>query len=89
MAFVRNATILTNFFLLDTVKGKVIGGSLESPWWLLLGFCSKILGGGGDLQMVLCVSMNAGSVVGTLKSYLMQRISFELSALTASQETKT
>ena len=27
-------------------------------------FCPKILGGGGDLRMVLCHSMNAGSVVG-------------------------
>ena len=30
----------------------VIGGSLESPYWLLLAFCPKILGGGGDLQMI-------------------------------------
>ena len=27
----------------------LIGGSLESPYWLLLDFCPKILGGGGDL----------------------------------------
>ena len=31
----------------------IFGGSLESPRWLLLAFCSKILGGGGDLQMIL------------------------------------
>ena len=42
----------------------------------LLVFCPKILGGGGDLRMVLCHSLNAGSgwgyreVVGTLKFYL-------------------
>ena len=28
------------------------------------GFCSKISGGGRDLQMVLCHSMNTGSVMG-------------------------
>ena len=27
-------------------------------------FCPNILGVGGDKQMVLCLSMNAGSVVG-------------------------
>ena len=29
------------------------GGSLESPYWLLLAFCPEILGGGGDLRMIL------------------------------------
>ena len=30
-----------------------IGGSLESPEWLFLVFCPKIVGGGGDLQIVI------------------------------------
>ena len=30
----------------------LIGGSLESPYWLLLAFCPKIFGGGGDLGIV-------------------------------------
>ena len=29
------------------------GGSLESPYWLLLAFCPEILGSGGDLRMIL------------------------------------
>ena len=41
-----------------------VGGSLESPYWLHLAFCPKILGGGGYLGMVLCHSMNAGSLWG-------------------------
>ena len=36
-----------------------IGGSLESHLWLF-----SLLGGGRDLQVVFCHSMNAGSVVG-------------------------
>ena len=32
-----------------------VGGSLESPWWLLLAFCPKILGGGRDLLIVILV----------------------------------
>ena len=44
----------------------IIIGSLESPSWFLLAFWPKILGGGGDLRMVLYHSMKAGSVVGTL-----------------------
>ena len=43
--------------LLADIGPQLVGGSL-------LAFCSKILGGGGDLYMVLCHSMNAGSVVG-------------------------
>ena len=31
---------------------------------VVLAFCLKILGGGRDLQMVLCHYMDAGSVVG-------------------------
>ena len=34
---------------------------------LFLAFCLKFLGGGGNLRMVLCHSMNAGCMVGTLK----------------------
>ena len=34
---------------------------------LVLHFCPKILGGGRDLQIVLCHSMNAGGVVEALK----------------------
>ena len=44
---------------------------VESPKWLHLTSCTKILGGGKDLRIVLCHSMNAGSVVGTLKPYLL------------------
>ena len=52
-------------------------------WWfarvarvtlvIAFGFLPKILGGAGDLRMVLCHSMIAGSVVGTLKPYFMQK----------------
>ena len=35
----------------------------ESPVEVTFDFCSKILGGGGNLWMVLCHSMNADSVV--------------------------
>ena len=41
---------------------------VERPKWLLLAICPKILGGGGDLQMVLCHFINAGRVVGTLRN---------------------
>ena len=41
-----------------------IGDSLESPKLLLLAFRPKILRGSGDLQSVLCHSVNAGLVVG-------------------------
>ena len=41
----------------------IADGSFQSPYWLLLAFWPKILGGGGDLRMVLYF-MNAGSVVG-------------------------
>ena len=34
-----------------------------SPLWLLLFFTRKLLGGGGDLRMILCHSMNTGSVM--------------------------
>ena len=34
---------------------------------IVFGICPKILGGGGDIQMVLCHSVNAGCVVGTLR----------------------
>ena len=34
------------FWIEDT--SNIVGGSLESPWWLLLAFCPKILGGVGD-----------------------------------------
>ena len=39
----------------------------QSSQWLLLDCCPKILGGGRDLQMVLCHSMNAGWGVGKLR----------------------
>ena len=42
----------------------VIWGSLESPWWLFLAFCPKNLGDSGDLWIVLCHSLNAGSALG-------------------------
>ena len=31
----------------------VFGGLLESPQWLLLAFCPKIFGGGGNLWMLV------------------------------------
>ena len=55
---------IIDLFVLLLFSFKYIGGSLESPCWLHLIFCPKILGDGRDLQMVLCHSMNAGSVVG-------------------------
>ena len=33
---------------------------VASPIRLLLAFCTKILGGGGDLWMILCHSMDTG-----------------------------
>ena len=39
--------------VLRQIGNVIFGGSLESPWWLLLAFCPKILGGGGDLQIVI------------------------------------
>ena len=51
-------------FLNERLFLAFIGGSLESPWWLLLAFWPKILTGSRDLWIVLCHSMNAGSVVG-------------------------
>ena len=42
----------------------VLFGLLQSTYWLLLAFCRKILGGVSNLSMVLCHSMNAGSMVG-------------------------
>ena len=41
-------------------------------------FFAPKLGGGGDQQMVLCDSMNADSVVETLKLYRMKKNLFEL-----------
>ena len=38
--------------------------------------------------MVLCVSMNTGSMVGTFDSYFMQKNLFEVYALTDCQVTK-
>ena len=35
------------------VTTDVIGGSLESPWWLLLAFWPKLLGGGSNLQIIV------------------------------------
>ena len=34
--------------------------SRDFRWFLLLAFYPKIMGGGRDLQMVLCLSTNAG-----------------------------
>ena len=52
--------------LFNNIHSMIIIGSLESPSLFLLAFWPKILGGGGDLRMVLYHSMKAGSVVGTL-----------------------
>ena len=41
----------------------IIGGFLESPLWLLLAFCPTFLEADGDLQIVLCNSINVGSLV--------------------------
>ena len=56
---------ITTSFLVDRY------GHLIGCFWL---FPLKFDGGGKDLQMVLCDSMKVGSVVGTLKPYLIQRI---------------
>ena len=42
----------------------LIGGLLESPWWLLLAFCSKILGGGRDLHIVILLKKKC-TLIGT------------------------
>ena len=70
----------------------------ESSWWLLLAFGSKILGGGRDLRMVLCDSMNTGWVVGdsmntswvvgTLEPYLLLSNSLEFLTLRGSRNAK-
>ena len=59
-------------------------------------FCSKILGGGGDLWIILLsfyeCRFNGGAhheVVGTLKAYYMLRNLFELIALKGSGDAKT
>ena len=39
--------------------------------------------------MVLCHSMNTGSVVGTLKPCLMQKSLFEVFTVTGSRDAKT
>ena len=67
--FVKQSTWLVHVWCVFSVGLKVgnkniIGGSLESPWWLLLAFCPKNLGGGGDVWLLFYHSMNAGSVVG-------------------------
>ena len=54
------------------VKYWIFGDSLVSPLWLLLCFYPNILGGGRDLWIVLCDSINAGSVVMTLQLYLQK-----------------
>ena len=58
--------IYSNYVLCCTVCiwDRVIGSSLESHLWLPLAFCPNILGGGSDLWMVLCHSMNVDSVMG-------------------------
>ena len=50
------------------------------------GFLSQILGSGGELWMLLCHSMHAGWLVGTLELYLLCSNLFELSALTSSRD---
>ena len=61
---------------------------------VVFGFSLKFWGGGRDLRMVLCHSMNAGSVVGyhevvgTLMSYHMQKNLFEYFALTGGETQK-
>ena len=42
------------------IKPNLLVALVESPLWLLLAFCSKLLGGSVDLRMVLCHSMNVG-----------------------------
>ena len=37
-------------------------------FFFFLAFCPKVLGGGGDLEMVLCHSVNAGWMVGTIRT---------------------
>ena len=48
----------------------------------------KFVAGTGDLWMVLCHSMNVGSVVETLKPYLMPKKLCELFALTGGGDAK-
>ena len=61
-----------------------------------MAFCPKILGGGGDLQIiVLLQKKNAASVVvtcevvGTLDHYKMVKKNFELCALRGGGDIKT
>ena len=71
---------------ISEIKVDLVGGSLQSSYWLFLAFCSKILGGDGDLWMVRCHSMSVGLVVGTLKFYHMVKNLFELFALTGGRD---
>ena len=70
--FFKYQSVGDDFILVDNRDGRsalhessFIGGSLESPLWLFMAFCPQILVGFGNLQMVHCHSMNAGSMVGT------------------------
>ena len=62
---------------------------------LLLAFCPKILGGGGDLQMYFCSKMNAARVVWTIigggdtQNLLADKKKIELYALSGGRYTKT
>ena len=59
---------------------------LESPLWLLLPFCPKILGSDWDLRIVLCHHMNAGDGDTETLPYSKE---FKLFALTSSRHTKS
>ena len=75
---VRHSSFVVRHRILLIKLRFIIGGLLESPWWLLLAFCPKILGGSGDLQIIhlLLIWMQLewcgqSKVVGTLKPYLL------------------
>ena len=68
-----------------------IGGWLESPYWLLLAFCPKILGGGRDLRIAILLN-NECSLShdgGDTQTLLVGKKQFELYALWGSGDAKT
>ena len=55
-------------------------------------FCPRFLGGGGDLRMLFCHSVNAVCMVGTLRDggdTQTLPVAIELFALTGSEDAKT